>query len=43
MNPIAIILRELRRDTPSARAARRVAKQILALRVKPTAARWPKN
>jgi serine acetyltransferase len=35
MNPIALALRELRRDTPMAKAARGAVRQVLALRVKP--------
>ena len=37
MNPIALVLRELRKDTKAARAARNAVKRVLAMRVRPNA------
>ena len=37
MNPIGLLMRELRRDTAMARTARKAIKQVLALRVPPNA------
>lgn len=37
MNPIAVVMRELRKDTKASRAARDTIKRVLAMRVRPNA------